>query len=103
MARRCELTGKDVQVGNNVSHANNKTKRRFMPNLFEVSCASDSLGKAFKLKISANALRTLDHVGGLDAFLTKARETALSPQAKRIKRDIAKAKKAAPAPEAAAA
>jgi large subunit ribosomal protein L28 len=102
MARRCELTGKDVQVGNNVSHANNKTKRRFLPNLFEVSVPSDVLGKAFKLKISANALRSLDHVGGLDAFLTKARETDLSPMAKRIKRDIAKAKKPAPAAAAAA-
>ena len=93
MARRCDLTGKDVQVGHNVSHANNRTKRRFKPNLFEVSVPSDSLGKSFKLKISANALRTLDHVGGLDAYLAKARETALSPMAKRIKRDIAKAKK----------
>ena len=93
MARRCELTGKDVQSGHNVSHANNRTKRRFKPNLFEVSVPSDVLGKAFNLKISANALRTLDHVGGLDTFLTKARETGLSPMAKRIKRDIAKAKK----------
>lgn len=102
MARRCDLTGKDVQVGNNVSHANNRTKRRFMPNLFEVSVPSDVLGKAFKLRISANALRTLDHVGGLDAYLAKARETQLSPMAKRIKRDIAKAKKKA-SPEAKAA
>jgi len=96
MARRCELTGKDVQVGHNVSHANNKTKRRFLPNLFEVSVPSEALGKSFNLKISANALRTLDHVGGLDAFLTKARDAALSPAARRIKREVAKvAKKAA--------
>lgn len=97
MARRCDLTGKDVQVGNNVSHANNRTKRRFKPNLFEVSVPSDALGKSFKLKISANALRTLDHVGGLDNFLAKAREIGLSPMAKRIKRDLAKAKKTAAA------
>ena len=101
MARRCELTGKDVQVGNNVSHANNKTKRRYLPNLFEVSVPSDALGKSFKLKISANALRTLDHVGGLDNFLGKAREADLSVMAKRIKRDIAKAKKSAAEPKAA--
>ena len=97
MARRCELTGKAVMVGNNVSHANNKTKRRYLPNLLEVNVPSEVLAKSFRLKISANALRTLDHVGGLDLFLAKARETALSPQAKRIKRDLAKAKKAAPA------
>ena len=96
MARRCELTGKDVQVGHNVSHANNKTKRRFLPNLFEVSVPSEALAKSFNLKISANALRTLDHVGGLDAFLKKARDAALSPAARRIKRELAKvAKKAA--------
>jgi large subunit ribosomal protein L28 len=97
MARRCELTGKDVQVGNNVSHANNKTKRRFLPNLFEVSVPSEGLAKSFNLKISANALRTLDHVGGLDAFLAKSRDTALSPAARRIKRELAKLKKAAEA------
>ncbi len=93
MSRRCELTGKGVQVGNNVSHANNKTKRRYLPNLMEVSVPSDKLGKSFNLKISANALRSLDHVGGLDAFLAKAREEDLSAGALRIKRDIAKAKK----------
>jgi large subunit ribosomal protein L28 len=102
MARRCELTGKAVMVGNNVSHANNRTKRRFMPNLMEVSVPSEALGKSFKLKVSASALRSLDHVGGLDVFLGKARDTALSPMAKRIKRDVAKAKKTA-APAAAAA
>ena len=101
MARRCELTGKAVLVGNNVSHANNKTKRRYLPNLVEVSVPSEALGKSFKLKISANALRSLDHVGGLDAFLGKARDAALSPMTKRIKRDLAKAKKAAPAAAAA--
>ena len=101
MSRVCELTGKAVMTGNNVSHANNKTKRRFLPNLVEVSVPSEALGKSFKLKISANALRSLDHVGGLDAFLGKARDAALSPMAKRIKRDLAKAKKAAPAAAAA--
>lgn len=93
MARRCELTGKAVQVGHNVSHANNKTKRRFMPNLVEVKLASDRLGKSFALKISANALRSVDHCGGLDAFLAKARDASLSTTAKRIKRDLAKAAK----------
>jgi large subunit ribosomal protein L28 len=101
MARRCELTGKAVLVGHNVSHSNIKTKRRYLPNLVETSVPSDLLGKAFRLKISANALRSLDHVGGLDAFLLKARDAALSPMAKRIKREIQKAKKT-PADAAAA-
>ncbi len=93
MARRCELTGKAVQVGHNVSHSNVKTKRRYLPNLVETNVTSDALGKSFRLKISANALRSLDHVGGLDAFLKKARDAQLSPMAKRIKRDLAKAAK----------
>jgi large subunit ribosomal protein L28 len=93
MARRCELTGKAVLVGHNVSHSNIKTKRRYLPNLVETSVPSDLLGKAFRLKISANALRSLDHVGGLDNFLLKARDAALSPMAKRIKREIQKTKK----------
>ena len=104
MSRACELTGTSVQYGNNVSHANNRTKRRFLPNLFEVSVPSEALAKSFSLKISANALRTLDHVGGLDAFLAKARDAALSPAARRIKREVAKiAKKAAAEAKASAA
>ncbi|WP_407049557.1 50S ribosomal protein L28 [Methyloraptor flagellatus] len=89
MARRCELTGKGVQTGHNVSHANNKTKRRFLPNLVNVTLISDSLGRNVKLRISANALRSVEHRGGLDAFLAKADDRELSPRAQLIKREIA--------------
>lgn len=95
MSRRCELTGKGVMVGNNVSHANNKTKRRFMPNLNDVTLTSETLGQSVSLRISASALRTVDHRGGLDAFLAKADEAGLSPRALKLKRDIAKASSAA--------
>ncbi|MBZ0129250.1 MAG: 50S ribosomal protein L28 [Rhodobacteraceae bacterium] len=95
MSRRCELTGKGVMVGNNVSHANNKTRRRFLPNLNDVTLASETLGRAFKLKISAAALRTVDHRGGLDAFLAKAQDRDLSVKAQKIKKDIEKAQAAA--------
>lgn len=95
MSRRCELTGKGVMVGNNVSHANNKTKRRFMPNLNDVTLTSETLGQSVSLRISAAALRTVDHRGGLDAFLAKADEAELSPRALKLKRDIAKALSAA--------
>ena len=95
MSRRCELTGKGPMVGNNVSHANNKTKRRFLPNLNDVTLMSDVLGRSFKLKISAAALRTVDHRGGLDAFLAKAKDEELSKNALKIKKDIAKAQAAA--------
>lgn len=91
MARRCELTGKGPMSGNNVSHANNKTKRRFLPNLNDVTLQSDVLGRSFKLRISAAALRTVDHRGGLDAFLAKAKDAELSSGALKIKKDIAKA------------
>jgi large subunit ribosomal protein L28 len=94
MSRRCELTGKSPMVGNNVSHANNKTKRRFLPNLNEVSLTSETLGQTHRLRISAAALRTVDHRGGLDAFLAKADEAELSPKALKLKRDIAKAQAA---------
>lgn len=90
MARRCELTGKAVLTGNNVSHANRKTKRRFLPNLCNVTLASDALKKRVRLTISAAALRSVEHRGGLDAFLVKAREDELSLKAKRLKREIAK-------------
>jgi large subunit ribosomal protein L28 len=90
MARRCELTGKGTLVGNNVSHANNKTKRIYRPNLQHVSLASDSLGNSYVLKISMNALRTVDKVGGLDPFLLKAKDALLSPKALRLKRAVAK-------------
>ena len=99
MSRACELTGKAVMTGNNVSHANNKTRRRFLPNLCSVTLISDSLGQRFRLKVSAHALRTVEHRGGLDAFLIKASETDLSQRAKLLKRQIAKkvAENAAPA------
>ena len=95
MSRRCELTGKGPMVGNNVSHANNKTKRRFLPNLNDVTLISDVLGRSFKLRISASALRSVDHRGGLDAFLAKAKDDELSDNALKIKKDIAKAQAAA--------
>jgi large subunit ribosomal protein L28 len=89
MSRVCELTGKGPMTGNNVSHANNRTKRRFLPNLNDVTLQSETLGRAFKLRISAAALRTVDHRGGLDAFLAKAKDADLSARALRIKRDVA--------------
>jgi large subunit ribosomal protein L28 len=91
MSRVCELSGKAPMTGNTVSHANNKTRRRFLPNLNEVTLISDVLGQSFKLRISAAALRSVDHRGGLDAFLTKAKDDDLSPRAQQIKKDIAKA------------
>ncbi len=95
MSRRCELTGKGVMTGNNVSHANNKTRRRFLPNLNEVSLTSETLGQTVRFKISAAALRTVDHRGGLDAFLAKADDAELSARALKLKRDVAKAQTAA--------
>ena len=95
MSRRCELTGTGPMVGNNVSHANNKTKRRFLPNLKEVSLMSDALGQAFTLRITSAALRSVDHRGGLDAFLAKAKDADLSADALKIKKDIQKAKASA--------
>ena len=91
MSRRCELTGKGPMVGNNVSHANNKTKRRFLPNLNDVSLMSETLGRTFKLRVSSSALRTVDARGGLDMFLAKAKDAELSPNALKIKKDIEKA------------
>ncbi|MEI9989759.1 MAG: 50S ribosomal protein L28 [Rhizomicrobium sp.] len=90
MARRCELTGKGTLVGNNVSHANNKTKRIYRPNLQQVSLASEVLGNSYVLKISMNALRTVDKVGGLDPFLLKSKDAVLSAKALRLKRAVAK-------------
>ncbi len=90
MSRVCELTGKGPMSGNNVSHANNKTRRRFLPNLNEVTLISEKLGKSYSLRISAAALRSVDHRGGLDAFLTKANDAELSDRALKIKRDLNK-------------
>ena len=95
MSRRCELTAKGPQVGHKVSHSNIKTKRRFLPNLLNVTLMSDALGRSVKLRISANALKTVDHRGGLDAFLKKAHDEELSPKALKLKQEIAKKAKAA--------
>ena len=95
MSRVCELTGKGPMSGNNISHANNKTRRRFLPNLNDVTMISDVLGQSFKLRVSAAALRTVDHRGGLDAFLAKAKDEELSANALKIKKEIAKAQAAA--------
>ncbi len=91
MARRCELTGVGPQSGHNVSHAKNRTKRRFLPNLCNVTLHSDKLGLGFKFKVAASTLRTIDHVGGLDVFLARADDAALSPNALKVKRKLAKA------------
>jgi large subunit ribosomal protein L28 len=97
MARRCELTSKGTQVGHNVSHANNKTKRIYRPNLQEISFASEALGNSYRLKVSMNALRTVDRNGGIDAYLLKAKDSVLSTRALRLKRLIAKKTQAAAA------
>ncbi len=91
MSRVCELTGKGPMTGNNVSHANNKTKRRFLPNLNDVTLQSETLGRGIKLRISAHALRSVDHRGGLDAFLMKAKDAELSSNALKVKKEIKKA------------
>ena len=88
MSRTCELTAKAVQTGNNVSHANNKTKRRFLPNLVNVTLISEALNQNVRLRISANALRSVEHRGGLDAFLLKAADSELSARALLLKREV---------------
>jgi large subunit ribosomal protein L28 len=88
MARKCAITGKGVQVGNNVSHANNKTKRRFLPNLQVVSLISDALGGPVRLRLTVNAIRSIEHNGGLDAFLTGTADSKLPAEARRLKRRI---------------
>jgi large subunit ribosomal protein L28 len=102
MSRRCELSGKNAQVGHLVSHSQIKTKRRFMPNLCDVTLISDTLNRNVRLRISAHALRSVEHRGGLDAYLLKASDTQLSDRALRLKREIAK-RKATPAETALAA
>ena len=91
MSRVCELTGKGPMTGNNVSHANNKTKRRYLPNLNDVTLMSEALGRSVKLRISAAALRSVDHRGGLDKFLAKAKDAELSDRALKVKKEIEKA------------
>jgi large subunit ribosomal protein L28 len=92
MSRQCELTGKGGLVGHLVSHSNIKTKRRFLPNLCAVTLMSEALGRSVRLRISAHALRSVEHRGGLDAFLIKAREEELSPRARRLKKEVARAR-----------
>lgn len=94
MTRRCDLTGKTVQVGNNVSHANNKTRRRFLPNLQHVSVMSEALGTTVRLRLTPNALRTIESNGGLDAYLTSTRANRLSDEMKALKRRVVRAKEA---------
>lgn len=90
MSRVCELTGKAVMSGNNVSHAHNKTRRVFRPNLTKVTLISDALGQSVKMRISAHALRSVEHNGGLDNFLVKANDIKLSLKARRLKKNIKK-------------
>ena len=92
MARRCGITGKGVLTGNNVSHANNKTRRRFLPNLQETSFWSDVLGSAVKIRLSTNGIRTIEHNGGLDSFLLGTPDRRLPVEAKTLKRRIERAK-----------
>ena len=97
MARVCELTGKGRQVGNNVSHANNKTKRTFLPNLQNVTLLSEALDKSVKLRVSTHGLRSVEHVGGLDNWLVKTKAEKLSSRALKLKRELAKKAKLAAA------
>ena len=90
MSRICELTGKGRQVGNNVSHANNKTKRTFLPNLQNVTLISDSLERSVRLRVSAHGLRSVEHNGGLDNWLVKTSDDKLSLRVRRLKRDVVK-------------
>jgi len=94
MSRRCELTGKGPMSGNNVSHAKNRTRRRFLPNLNDVTLQSEILGRGVKFRISAAALRTVDHRGGLDGFMAKAKDNELSDNALKVKKEIMKAQAA---------
>ncbi len=95
MARKCEISGTGVLSGNNVSHANNRTRRRFLPNLQVVSLLSDVLGKVFKLKVCSKTLRTIEHNGGLDSYLESTSNNKLTDEAKKIKKAIAKKKASA--------
>ena len=95
MSRRCDLTGKGVLTGNNVSHAHNKTRRRYLPNLQNVSLLSESLGETVRLRVSASAIRTVEHRGGLDAFLLDAKDADLSISMRRLKKRIEQTQAAA--------
>jgi large subunit ribosomal protein L28 len=102
MARRCALSGKGVMVGNNVSHANNKTKRRFLPNLHRHSVYSETLGESIRLRISTHVLRTVEHRGGLDNYLLETRDAELPGDLRRLKRRIRAARSTAESETAAA-
>ena len=91
MSRRCDLTGKGVLTGNRVSHSNIKTRRRYLPNLNAVTLESETLGRSYRFKVAASSLRTVDHRGGLDAFLLKAKDVDLGPKALAVKKDVVKA------------
>ncbi len=93
MAKKCDISGTGVMSGNNVSHANNRTRRRFLPNLQVVSLLSEKLGRIFKLKVCSKTLRSIEHNGGLDAYLESTSNTKLSDEAKKIKKAIAKGNK----------
>ncbi len=95
MSRRCELTGKTVQTGNNVSHAHNKTRRRYLPNLQTVSLMSDALGEQVKVKVATSTVRTVEHKGGLDVFLLDTRDADLSTEMRRLKKRVKAAQAAA--------
>jgi large subunit ribosomal protein L28 len=95
MSRRCDLSGKQALVGHKVSHSNRKTKRRFLPNLLNVTLMSDALGRSVRMRVSAHAFKTLDHRGGLDAYLMKAKDAELSPKALDLKRQLKKKRAAA--------
>ena len=95
MARKCDISGTGAMSGNNVSHANNRTRRRFLPNLQIVSLLSDVLGKAFKLKVCSKTLRSIEHNGGLDSYLESTSKAKLTDEAKKIKKAIAKKKASA--------
>lgn len=95
MSRRCAMTGKGVQAGNNVSHAHNKTRRRFLPNLQDTSLLSDALGKTVRLRLSVRAIRTIEHKGGLDAYLLDTADAKLPEEALALKRRVKKALAAA--------
>ena len=90
MSRRCDLTGKTALTGHKVSHSNRKSKRRFLPNLCNVTMISDALGRSVRLRVLANALKSVDHRGGLDAFLARAKDEELAPRALELKRQIRK-------------
>lgn len=96
MARRCAITEKAVQSGNNVSHSNRKSKRRFLPNIQQVSLQSDALGQSIRMRITASTLRTIDHNGGLDNYLMTTHSKSLSEEARKLKSRIIKAREAAP-------